>query len=112
MNEKPTGLYLSSKRVKENSPDFTIIGTLSADDPEGDNQTFIYTVTHLTSGNFFIGGPAHNQLLVNASLDFEKTETVVVIIQVADSGGLHFERNFTINVEGEIPEQKKIMRTL
>ena len=106
MNEEPTSLRLSGNKVQENPPAFTFIGNLSAEDPEGVNQIFVYTVSSFTAGNFFIGGATHDQLLANGSIDFETTETIDVSIRVSDSRGLHLERNFVINVNGKAKEKE------
>ena len=106
MNEKPTSLRLSGNKIQENPPALTFIGNLSAEDPEGVNQIFVYTVSSFTAGNFFIGGATQDQLLANGSIDFETTETIDVTIRVSDSRGLHIERNFIINVEGKAKENE------
>jgi hypothetical protein len=74
------------------------IGTLSAEDPEGINQTFIYTVRD--SQSFRIGGTNKDELFFLGPLDFEHTPSISVHVRVTDNGGLHLENIFTIAVQG------------
>ena len=74
------------------------IGTLSATDPEGINQTFIYTVRD--SQSFRIGGTNKDQLFFLGPLDFEHTPSVSVHVRVTDNGELYLEKIFTITVQG------------
>ncbi|CAB4044154.1 Listeria Bacterioides repeat-containing, partial [Paramuricea clavata] len=97
VNERPTSLVISSTSVNESDSNMTHIGTLSAEDPEGINQTFIYTVRDLQS--FRIGGTKKDQLFFHGPLDFEHTPSISVRLRVTDNGGLHLEKIFTITVQ-------------
>ena len=98
VNERPTSLVLSNTRVNESDSNMTYIGTLSAEDPEGINQTFIYTVRD--SQSFRIGGTNKDQLFFLGPLDFEHTPSISVRLRVTDNGELYLEKTFTITVQG------------
>ncbi|XP_046847645.1 protein dachsous-like isoform X2 [Xenia sp. Carnegie-2017] len=97
LNEAPTSLYLSNSTLQENSPNMTYIGTLTAEDPDGSNQSFTYTLTDNTA-SFLIGGTNHDELFHLGSVDYELTPSLLVHVIVTDGGGLHFEKILTINV--------------
>ncbi len=94
VNEPPNGLDLSSTNIDENSPVDSVVGRLSATDPdEGDARLF--TLVNDAGGRFKIDG---NQLLVaDASrLNFELAPSYNVTIQVRDLGGLTFSKSLDI----------------
>ena len=90
VNDTPTNITLSSTTIDENAAIGTLIADLSCNDPDGDFIT--YTVDDTT--NFEISG---NQLLSNASFDFEITNSYNIAITASD-GSLNSSQNFTINV--------------
>ena len=90
VNDTPTNITLSSTTIDENAAIGTLIADLSCNDPDGDFIT--YTVDDTT--NFEISG---NQLLTNASFDFEITNSYNIAITASD-GSLNSSQNFTINV--------------
>ncbi|MFJ7951950.1 immunoglobulin-like domain-containing protein [Lysinibacillus sp. NPDC096418] len=98
VNEAPTNITLSSASVEENKPANTVVGTLSATDPDvGDTFTYslVSGVGSTDNGSFNISG---NNLRTNSVFDFEAKNSYSVRIRVSDSGGLNFEKTFTINV--------------
>ncbi|XP_046847458.1 cadherin-23-like [Xenia sp. Carnegie-2017] len=97
VNEAPTSLYLSNSTLQENSPNTTYVGTLTAEDPDGSNQSFTYTLADNTA-SFLIGGTNHDELFHLGSVDYELTPSLLVHVIVTDGGGLHFEKIFTITV--------------
>ncbi|XP_046847658.1 protocadherin beta-9-like [Xenia sp. Carnegie-2017] len=97
VNKAPTSLYLSNSTLEENSPNMTYIGTLTAEDPDGSNQSFTYTLADNTE-SFLIGGINHDELFHLGSVDYELTPSLLVHVIVTDGGGLHFEKIFTITV--------------
>ncbi len=98
VNEPPTSLFLSNTSVDESQSDMIYISTLSAEDPEGTNQTFTYTVRD--SQSFRIGGANNDQLFLLGPLDYELTPSISVHLRVTDNGGLFLEKVFTIMVQG------------
>jgi hypothetical protein len=99
VNEAPEALELSNLNVDENQAIGTVVGTLSATDPDA-GTTLTYT---LATGNgtndadnasFTIEG---NSLKTNAIFDFETKSTYAVYIKVSD-GILSLSKEFVINV--------------
>ncbi len=94
VNEAPTNILLSSNTVAENSANGTVVGTLSALDPDaGDTATF--SLVSNAGGLFAING---NQLVVNGPLNYEAASSEQVTIRVTDSGSLTYDKAFTIGV--------------
>ncbi|XP_031570149.1 cadherin EGF LAG seven-pass G-type receptor 1-like isoform X2 [Actinia tenebrosa] len=98
INELPTSLALSNLTVPENSPIGTIVGTLSCTDPEQAYQSYTYSIMGPDSTPFIIGGPNHTSVIVNGSLDYERTPTLDLDVRVTDSGGLFKEENLKIKL--------------
>ncbi|MBB4042129.1 hypothetical protein GGR34_003814 [Microvirga flocculans] len=96
VNEAPTDIALSGATVSENAASGTVIGALSADDPDA-GETFTYAIQSDPDGKFEIVG---NQLKVKAgvSLDFESKASHQVTVTVKDQGGLSHDEIFTITV--------------
>jgi hypothetical protein len=99
-NFQPTNIALSSLSVNENVSAATVVGTLSATDPDA-GDTFTYSLALGNGTNdadnaaFTITGTS---LSVNASPNFETKSSYNIYIRVADSGGLFFEKAFVIAV--------------
>ena len=97
-NNPPTDIALSHSTVNENQPANTVIGTLTAVDPDaGATFTFSLTCGHagVDDGAFNISG---TNLRTSAVFDFEATSTYSICIRLTDQGGLTFEENFVITV--------------
>jgi Cadherin domain/RTX calcium-binding nonapeptide repeat (4 copies) len=100
VNEAPVGANLSSSNVAENVANGTVVGTVTAVDPDmGGSHSFA----------FLPGGDAGGRFLINATtgtitvnqgnlIDFETSAQHVVIVRVTDQGGLTYEKSFIINV--------------
>ncbi|MDN5003916.1 VCBS domain-containing protein [Bradyrhizobium sp. GCM10027634] len=92
VNEAPTAVLLSNASVAENSAAGTVVGALSAVDPDaGDSATF--TLTDNAGGLFAI---SNGNLVTTAPLDFEQAASHQVTIRATDSGGLSHDTTFTI----------------
>ncbi|MCR6502185.1 cadherin domain-containing protein [Shinella sp. CPCC 101442] len=96
VNEAPTSIALSKASVTENSKIETIVGTLSATDPEG--KAMSYTLTDNAGGLFKIVG---NKLVTAKAVDFEKVQTDTVTVQAFD-GVNKGTRTFTISVMDQV----------
>jgi hypothetical protein len=98
VNEAPTGISLSSTTVNEFQPVNTVIGALTASDPDA-GATFTYSLTCAVAGaddgSFNILGA---NLRTSAIFNFDAKSTYNICIHVADQGGLPFEKNFVITV--------------
>ena len=95
VNEAPTAMALSKTSVSKNAPVGTVVGLLSATDPDVGN-TFTYSLVSGTgstdNAKFAIVG---NQLRVNGPLG---TGTKSIRVRVTDQNGLSFERTFSISL--------------
>lgn len=96
VNEEPTGVQLSNSSVAENSAVDTVIGQLTAEDPDaGNTHTFALIDGDGSTDNalFNISG---NQLQTSSVLDFEAKSSYSIRVQVTDQGGETFEQTLTI----------------
>jgi VCBS repeat-containing protein len=92
VNEAPTAVLLSNSSIGENSPASSVVGALSAVDPDaGDTATF--TLTNNAGGLFAISG---GNLVTTGPLDFEQAASHQVTVRATDSGGLTHDTTFTI----------------
>jgi len=102
VNEAPTSLVLSNARIVENAAAGTVVGSLSATDPDA-GDVFSYSMVSNSRGIFNVVDGA----LVIANprrLDFEDADSHAVTIRVTDAGGLSFDQTFTIAVLDEIEQ--------
>ena len=94
VNSAPTNIALSSTSIAENQPIAAVVGNLTTTDANaGDSHT--YTLVSGDTGNFAISG---NQLRTAASFDFETKSSYRLIIRTTDSGGLTYDKAFTVSV--------------
>jgi hypothetical protein len=98
VNETPTDLNLSNSSLPENAGINFVIGNFSTVDPDA-GDTFTYTLVAGTgstdNGAFNIAG---NQLRASNSFDFETQNSFSIRVRTTDTGGLFFEKVFTITV--------------
>jgi O-glycosyl hydrolase len=98
LNRAPQSLTLSNLTVSENQPAGTMVGTLSAADPDV-GETFTYALVSGTGDTdnaaFAISG---NQLRTATVFDFEAASARTCRIRVTDSVGISIEQAFTIGV--------------
>jgi ELWxxDGT repeat protein len=102
VNEAPTDLALSgSGTVNENAGPALVLGSLSSIDPDSPTtpQSFTYNLVSGTgdSDNAAFSVVA-NQLLLNASADFETKSSYSLRLRSTDQGGLFTEKVLTIAV--------------
>ncbi len=98
VNEAPTEIALSNSSVPENSATGTVVGNLSAADPDaGDSHTF--SLIDSAGGRFKIVG---NQVQVDngSLLNLEANTRHNITVRATDAGGLTFDKTLTINVIG------------
>lgn len=92
----PTDLQLNGNTVVEHSIAGTIIGTLSATDPDiGD--TFTYSLIDSAGGRFTISG---SNLVVDQSalVNFETNPSPSVTVMVTDSTGKTYSESFVVQI--------------
>ena len=108
VNETPTDLSISASSFDENIPDASVVATLSSTDPDA-GDTFTYSLAEgdgdTDNSAFTIDG---DNLKINASPDYETQESYSVRLRTTDSGGLTFEKSFSLSVndleEGPLDE--------
>lgn len=97
----PTDIALSASPLTENSPSGTIVGTLSATDPNaGDAHTF-ELVTTSGAGDSYRFATSGNQIIVSGPLtaDFDAgVNQLHIRVKAIDLGGNSFEKNFTLSL--------------
>ncbi|HQC22038.1 MAG TPA: cadherin domain-containing protein, partial [Anaerolineaceae bacterium] len=95
----PTDIALSDASIAENQPINTVIGTLSATDPDAGDTSFTYTfadlVGHPDAQYFNISG---SSLRANIPFDYETKSSYSIRIKVTDPWGESYEENFIISV--------------
>lgn len=96
-NQAPTGLALSKSSIDEDAVVDTVVGTLSATDPEGKPLT--YTLADNVGGKFKLvtNTSGETQLVVAGALDYETVASHLVKIKVSD-GVNEVEKTFTVAV--------------
>ena len=118
-NRPPEDLNLNPQEIVENSENDTVVGDLSHIDPDFvDSHSYWFRRSDGTmskiddDGRFEIKG---NQVVLhdNNKIDFEREQSHQITLVVIDSGGLTFERSFTIEILDELePTFQQIMQTL
>lgn len=103
LNENPSGILLSADAFLEHAPLGTVVGSLSARDPDlHDNHTF--ALVSNPSGVFSVEG---RTLKIFADVDFETTikNPLPIVLRTTDSAGLSFEQalNITVLDKNEAP---------
>jgi hypothetical protein len=99
-NEAPLNLAIDDGAVDENAPAGTLVGTVSASDPDAD--VLRYTLTDNAGGRFALD-PATGRLTTTAPLNHEAAASHVVVVRATDPDGLFVERTLTIAV-GDVNE--------
>ena len=96
-NYAPSEINLSSDTIAENSAIGTVIGTLTATDPDA-NDTFTFTLTGTNNNNasYEIAG---DTLKAKVEFDYETNAKDTVEITVADNGGETYTKTFTILIK-------------
>jgi hypothetical protein len=99
-NNRPTDIQLSNQTLAENQPAATVVGTLTATDPDS-NQTFKFNKAPI-KGTEGVDNPKFqvvgNELQTKVPLDYEDKSSLSVRLQVTDQGGLTYKETFTITV--------------
>jgi hypothetical protein len=93
-NSAPTNIALSDSSISENSAKGTVVGALSASDPDA-GDAFTYSLVSNPGGLFSINGV---NLVVAGSLDHEASASDPISVRVTDTGGASFDKSFTIQV--------------
>ncbi len=89
----PVGITLSNASVAEVAPVDTVVGVVSATDPEG--GTLSFAISGDDAGKFRLVG---NELRLKAGVDYETATSHAVSITVTDEGGNTATKTFVIDV--------------
>lgn len=90
----PTDIVLSPASVAETSPVGTVVGALSATDPDA-GETFTFELLENAGGLFSIDGA---NLVVAGALDYETATSHPILVQVTDSDGNFYREAITVGV--------------
>jgi Ca2+-binding RTX toxin-like protein len=101
VDDVPTLIELSATNVAEFSATGTVVGTLTANDPDGDPLTF--TLLDSAGGRFQLVGD-QIQVANGVALDFEQATTAEIRVQVSD-GVSTFDQDLVISVDNVDPER-------
>jgi hypothetical protein len=94
---------LSNTTINEFSPDGTVVGMLTATDPNLEG-TFTYALLDDAGSRFALAG-ANLTVAHGLLLDFEQAIAHTINVRVTDSIGESFERTFLIRIGNVDPEQ-------
>jgi len=96
VNDAPSDILLSVNSIDENTPEDSVIGTLSAVDPDNDSG-FVFTLTgeENDNGSFAL---AEGELILRTTLDFDAKSSFTVGVAVRDSAGDTFSKDLVIAV--------------
>ena len=114
-NNDPQNLSVSNNKQDENKAIGTVFATLSADDPDPEDQSLSYALVSGTGSQdnsyFSISG---NQLKVAKNLNYEAAPTRSVRIRATDSHGASVEKAFTLTINdiNEAPSNITLSGTL
>ena len=96
VNGKPSQVLLSATSVDELAAKGTLVGTLSATDPDA-NDSFTFSLVDDAGGRFAVEGD-HLVVADGVRLDHEQGASHRVTMRVTDKGGLTHEESFIITV--------------
>jgi hypothetical protein len=106
LNEPPTNISLSNNAVDENQPLNTLVGVLTAADPDA-SASFTYSLACAIPGaNDASFNILAASLRTSVIFDFETKSTYNICIRVTDQGELTYDKNFVItisNISQEVP---------
>jgi uncharacterized protein len=94
VNEAPLDLVIDGASVDENAAAGTLVGRVSARDPDGD--TLAYSLVE--GGDFFTLDAATGELRTRAAFDYEARASYAIAVEATDPEGLKVARTLTIAV--------------
>jgi parallel beta-helix repeat protein len=96
-NRAPTDVLITNNSIPENSPNGTVVGVLSAVDPDTGN-THTFTLANSAGNRFAIQG---NQLVVNRTtlLNYEAATSHTIVVRATDAGGLWTEKAIVVSLQ-------------
>ena len=106
-NEHPYDISLSNNQIKENSSRNTLVGILSALDP--DRNVTGFQLLNNAGGKFKVDG---NKLLVSDDLDFEENSSHNIRVRATDAGGLFYDETLAIYIQDVNEPPKLVLENL
>jgi fibro-slime domain-containing protein/RHS repeat-associated protein len=110
VNEAPIAVNITNTTIAENVVSGTVVGLLSAIDPDAnDTQTFSLVAGGGDTNNS-VFNISSNQLRFQVSPDFETKSNYSLRVRTTDAGGLSVEKVLTVNITNinEAPTQLKL----
>ncbi|MDX2158736.1 MAG: cadherin domain-containing protein, partial [Hyphomicrobiaceae bacterium] len=101
INEAPTNISLAAVSILEGTANGTVVGTVSAIDPESSPVTF--SLSDGSSGRFTLVG---NEIRVadGLSLDYEQRPFYTIYVRATDTSGMWFEQGLRVDIANVDPE--------
>jgi len=97
-NEAPTDLNsTASLTVTENLPVGTVVGQLTANDPDA-NSSLTYTLVGGANDNHLFSIDTNGTLKTTARFDYESNSSYAIRVKVRDQYNLWIKQDFTVNV--------------
>ncbi len=93
----PDGISLDGQVLTEQQVSGTVVGELSATDPDDNSFTFSVLPDPDYPANVFFAAKG-NSLVTTAPLDFDEQSQLSILVTVTDSTGLSYSKEFAINV--------------
>jgi len=98
INEAPTDITLTSADIDENRAVGSVVGTFATEDPDiGDSHTYSLVAGTGDTDNASFNIVAH-ALTTAEIFDHETKDSYSIRVRSTDSGGLYFEKQFTITI--------------
>jgi hypothetical protein len=95
--DPPTDIVLDNSAVDEQQPAGTVVGNLTATDPDGGLFTFSVDSDPAYPANDFFGVLGH-QLITSQPIDYDDGSLLIILVTVTDNSGRSLSREFTITV--------------
>jgi Ca2+-binding RTX toxin-like protein len=95
VGDGPNDIALAGSTIAENSTAGTVVGALSASDPDA-GETFSFSLQDNAGGRFGISGS--NLVVAGGELDFEQATSHEVTVRVTDSANSTRDEVFTISL--------------
>jgi VCBS repeat-containing protein len=105
VNEAPSKVAISGGSVLENSADGTLVGSLSALDPDA-GDSFTYSLVNNADGRFAVTADGKILVADSLKLDFEQAASHQVVVRVTDKNGtgLSHDEVLTLSV-GDVQKE-------
>jgi Peptidase M10 serralysin C terminal/Cadherin domain/RTX calcium-binding nonapeptide repeat (4 copies)/Matrixin len=98
INHAPTNETLSGGVIAENSPNGTVVGTVTGTDPDA-GAVFKYSLIDDADGRFMIDANTGQLTVADGSqLDYEAASSSGIVVRAPDQGGLFIDKAFSIQL--------------